>query len=181
MTTLDLHNLYDRLRGISEYELGGEYNPKTGFIIDDNATRYDEISRRPYTVLNMRASSGIVWHSHPFDYIKNRYPSIEDANVARHNPHLVFLLITEDGIYVMRILDTRYSVYDIVRLYRKLESRGNVELAFQSGTCSRPEYYQKYGLYCYFIPIEKITETDYLHYINREIARCKSINKISIL
>lgn len=167
------YELYMILEQYEEYELGGEYNPLLGFIIDKKTSRYDTESSRPYTVLNMNSKYRIVWHSHPFDYVHNRYPSIEDSNVARLNSHMIFLLITQDGIYTMSALKQRGNREDITELY-KIMHNGDIETNFKSNICMTAEYMKRYGLYCCYTPIKQIPPEDCVKIINHNIKKCKS-------
>lgn len=162
-----IENLQILLSVIRRYELGGEYKKGEGFLIDINATHYDYDSDRPYTTLNLHSSNGVVWHSHPFGLnIENSYPSLEDIQVARENPSLIFIIFTGRGVYIISVLQ-RLTSEDIIEFYESMDT-GDIESNFVNY-----EFTDEIGIFLTCIPNSKIS----LDLIDKTISR---INKLKI-
>ena len=125
----EIRELYNLLSVIKTYELGGGYDTVAGFKIDVETTWYDDDSDRPYTILDFEYKTDIVWHSHPFGIeVNNAYPSIEDINTARLNPHLTFMILTGKGVYVISVKED-VSEDEVIDLYNTIDD-DEVEMNF---------------------------------------------------
>lgn len=160
----DPKELYELLSEVSKVELGGEYDLKNGFIVDPKVSNYDKTEDRPYTSLNVHTKLGVVWHSHPFDSEYTSYPSIEDMDVVRMYPELIFLLLTKKGIYVMSATKPYISVDGIVRYYRSMQPETTdidwnyeeLEESFINNIGYTSEKIHTYGIFCNLIPLNHI-------------------------
>lgn len=156
-----IDELYNLLYKIYKVELGGEYDPLKGFIVDPYTTRYDINENRPYTTLNTSTKIGIVWHSHPFDNDWNSYPSIEDIDMVRMYPELIFLLLTKKGVYVISANKSYTSIDNVVYFYRSMQpdtsgvewNYEELEESFVDNLCYKGETIEKFGIFCYMISV----------------------------
>ena len=129
------HKLRELLLNFKEeLEFAGIYDiDNSAFYIDPKASRYDEVSNRPYSLLDPR-NFLVVWHSHPFrSGDKLSFPSIEDLDLVRLNPQTIFLLTTFDGIYVMSATREITSIDSVTKFYRSISRNGE-------GDCDRWNY-----------------------------------------
>lgn len=155
------------------YEFGGVYNPKKGFIIDPEVSFFDKKSQRPYTSLDMKTKSLIVWHSHPF-IDENCSPSIEDLDCVRLNPHLIFLIIVSTGIFIISAMNNHIGIDDINKLYKYMNGGCSddeglwdyLHLAeeFQSNKLWNSSSIKEYDMYVHFIPSNLVNNS-----LNRSI------------
>lgn len=159
---IDYYNfteLYKTLETIENYELGGEYDPKFGFVIDPKTSYFDEENQLPYTKLNISSNTHIVFHSHPFNHVATCYPSIEDLDMCRMYPKLVFLIITERGVYIISALKSYISIDLISSFYRNMQSPSSgcqwnyseIEESFLNNKGCTKENTNKHGLFVHFI------------------------------
>ncbi len=139
------------------YEFGGIYNAKRGFIIDPNVAHFDKESERPFTTLDMTAKSCVIFHSHPFNE-ENCAPSIEDLDCVRLNPHLVFLIIVKNGIFVISAMNNHISIDKVYKLYKYMNGGDSDEWdyeqlaeAFQSNEIFNSESIKEFDIYIHFI------------------------------
>lgn len=125
-----IDDIFSLLSVIRKYELGGEYIvSQNKFILDPKITHYDYDSDRPYTNLNLQTDHGVVWHSHPYGIkIENSYPSLEDLQVAREHPNIIFLIFTGRGVYIISLSD-ELTKEDIDEFYESM-SDNNIESNF---------------------------------------------------
>lgn len=160
-----INEIYNTLYNVKKYELGGEYSLKNGFVIDPRVTKYDIEQGRPYTSLNFNSKTGIVWHSHPFNDDGISYPSIEDLNVVRLHPQLMFLLLTRHGLYVMTSTK-KYIDVDVVEFYKNMQPKSSnsnwnyeeLETSFLKNKGYTKNMVHKYGLIVNLIPLSKINK-----------------------
>lgn len=149
---------------IDIHELGGEYHVKNGFTIDPRVSFFDTDEDRPYTTLNKSSNSGVFWHSHPFVHEFTSYPSIEDLDMFRMNPQLIFLIISRKGIYVISVLKPYTSIDTIVSFYREMQPNAescnwdynDLELSFSQNKCFSENIIKDYGLFVKLIPPRNI-------------------------
>ena len=174
----DFRELYTTLNSIEKYELGGEYNPDKGFLIDPRVSYYDKDQDRPYTILNF--SRDIVWHSHPFNYEKNAYPSIEDIDAVRVHHRLIFLLVTYKGVYVLSATRPYTSIDNVVGFYQYMQPNtkscsewnyDELEKSFIENRGYNDDIVHKYGIVSVMIPNQDVTRDS----INKTIQRVKKL------
>ena len=159
--------LYSLLPNIEKFELGGEYHPRDGFVIDPKVSNYDESEGRPYTSLNTSTRVGILWHSHPFNESWTSYPSIEDMDVVRMYPHLIFLILTHKGLYVISANKPYTSIDNIVGYYTSMQPEttsvawdyDELEESFSSNLGYDRDTIKTYGIFSYMIESNNINKT----------------------
>lgn len=124
----DVNSLYDILKNISLYELGGTFSIKDKslyFKVDKKYTCYNEKEDRPYVNMSIDNTCFFQWHSHPFSendkYNNLSFPSIEDLDCARTSLQHVFVLVTEDAIFVYSYVRDS-TLTKLIEFYKKIES-----------------------------------------------------------
>ena len=158
--------IYKLLSITDKYELGGLYSPKHGFIIDPHVTYFDTKEDRAYTTLNVNSNTCIVWHSHPFDHKATSYPSIEDLDMCRMYPKLIFLLLSKKGIYVMSSLESYIGIDLIVSYYKNMQPEtsgcewnySEIEQSFLNNRGYTNDNIKKHGLFVYLIQHQHINK-----------------------
>ncbi len=160
-----LFDIYKIITPIKKFELGGEYNLNKGFLINPNVTNYDQTNDRPYSNLPKNPSTGIIWHSHPFDY-PNDYPSIEDLDSLRLSPHIVSIILCKEGVYVMSSLQPYIPLQSLISFYNDMQPTSKkcewnpqeLQHSFTHNKQFTSEFLNKYNLFVSFIPKIHISE-----------------------
>ena len=170
-------DLYKLIYPIKYNEIGGEYDMEKGYIIDPRVSYYDKKSNRPYVTLNINAKSGIVWHSHPFEEKGNNYPSIEDLDMIRIHPHLISLIVTTKGTYVLAMLKPYVSINLLIMFYNSIQDKSTscgywnhdeLEKNFIQNKGYTKEHQNKYDIYVRLVTIPYALD---INLINDEIKR----------
>lgn len=124
----DIHSIYNIIKDIPLYELGGTIyliDKSLNFKVDKYYTCYNEKEDRPYVNMMIDNTCFFQWHSHPFSqndkYNNLSFPSIEDLDCARTSLQHVFVLLTENAVFVYSYLRDS-TLTKLIEFYKKIES-----------------------------------------------------------
>ena len=154
---LNIDTIYKILPELNKYEISGEYNLHGNFRIDYTASRWDSSDDRPYSL--MPTNKWFVWHSHPFRTTNPvDFPSIEDIDTIRLNPHMIGMIITQSGMYFMCSCKEIVNISNVTNFYRNMSNDPekclewdyeSISENFLNNKCE--DISQNYGLYVKFI------------------------------
>jgi len=168
-----IDKLYEILNRLKKYEISGEFNLDGTFSIDPRASGWDEKDGRPYSMTP--TNKYFVWHSHPFRTVNPvDFPSIEDIDTIRLNPHMVGMILTGSGIYFMTSLREIINITTVTSYYRRLQSSpSQSSLLFEGNSnCDQWNYDEissnfingnaeklkdEFGIHIKFVPISEFT------------------------
>lgn len=197
----DIVSLYEILKGISLYELGGRFSIKdktVRFKVDKKYTCYNKKEDRPYVNMEIDSSCCFYWHSHPFSennkYNNLSFPSIEDLDCARTSIENVFLLISEDAIFVYSYI-RESTLTKLIEFYKMIESlqhenkKGNClkegwnyDILLKNFIKYKLTYHdmEEYDLFFYTIRLKEIDSKDLNKVLYKVIRDAYSIKEKSI-
>lgn len=165
-----INDIYNILSKIAVHEIGGKFhisNEEVLFDIDISFNGYNKEEDRPYTNFKVDNHHYFYWHSHPFSfggkkYVNLSYPSIEDIDILRQLKDRVFLLLTEDAVYVFTLTkDT--TLTRIIEFYKFVEN-SCVDKGWDYDSLLKnfinltttDEFMDYYGLFFYTIKIQDL-------------------------
>lgn len=108
----------------AQYEVGGIFDIKKGFTIQPIVSHFDPSTGFPYVSVDGNSETGIVWHSHPPPIQReqsNSYPSEQDMLLAVNSKHLISLVLTPDGVFIIAALSDSISKENVKILLADLE------------------------------------------------------------
>jgi len=182
--SINIDTIYKILPELKKYEISGEYNLQGTFRIDYTASRWDSQDDRPYSL--MPTNKYFVWHSHPFRTINIvDFPSIEDIDVIRLNPHMIGMIITNSGMYFMGALKEIINITNITTFYREMSDDSSkciewdyesISKNFLNNKCESIS--QKFGLYIKFISKNDLNTQIILNNVIELYSKLPNIRKI---